>query len=137
LDFASNDRGKLTHDIDVSQRQDIPRRYLEPILQRFVHGGILLSVRGARGGYRLARPANKITLAEIDGLVAQMEVSKGIADHSPASRLGHEIVLPLMIDLQRKWDKLLNKHTVSELLSRHPEIMASAPSTKARTGKRT
>jgi hypothetical protein len=41
LDLTSNDRDGLIRDRDISRRQGFPRRYLEPLLQRFVHVGIL------------------------------------------------------------------------------------------------
>jgi Rrf2 family transcriptional regulator, iron-sulfur cluster assembly transcription factor len=118
LDLASNDRDGLVRDRDISRRQGFPERYLESLLQRFVHAGILQSVRGPHGGYRLARPTNEIRLGQIDALIAQTEPSNGIAEHAPASRLGREIVVPLIADLQRIWDKMLNEYTVSALLSR-------------------
>lgn len=50
---------------DIASRQDIPATYLEQIFGKLRRGGILESVRGAQGGYILARPAGKITIAEI------------------------------------------------------------------------
>ena len=49
----------------IASRQNIPVTYLEQILAKLRRGGILDSVRGAQGGYILARPAGKITVAEI------------------------------------------------------------------------
>ena len=47
------------------QAQQIPARFLENILSELRHANLLLSQRGAEGGYWLARPANEITLADI------------------------------------------------------------------------
>jgi Rrf2 family protein len=47
------------------QAQQIPARFLENILSELRHANLLLSQRGADGGYWLARPANEITLADI------------------------------------------------------------------------
>jgi Rrf2 family protein len=49
----------------LSASQDIPPRFLESILAQLRQRGILLSRRGADGGYWLARPATAITLAEV------------------------------------------------------------------------
>src|SRR5918999_3064926 len=40
---------------DIARRLNLPRRYLEQVMQQLVRAGILRGVRGPRGGYRLAR----------------------------------------------------------------------------------
>lgn len=50
---------------EISNKQNIPKRFLEQILNDLKSAGILESKRGVAGGYRLRRPPEKITLAEI------------------------------------------------------------------------
>lgn len=50
---------------EIAQHQGMPPRYLEQMLQRLVHAGILRGVRGPRGGYLLAREKRRITLRDI------------------------------------------------------------------------
>lgn len=50
---------------DIARRQDIPLSYLEQLFSKLRRGGILKSIRGAQGGYLLARPAGEISVAEI------------------------------------------------------------------------
>jgi Rrf2 family protein len=49
----------------IAQEQRIPIKFLENILSQLNRSGIVNSQRGAEGGYWLARPANKITVAEV------------------------------------------------------------------------
>lgn len=49
----------------VAEAQAIPPRFLEAILLQLKGAGILESVRGIRGGYRLARPAEEITVGHV------------------------------------------------------------------------
>ena len=49
----------------IARLQNIPRKFLEQILNELRAGGILESRRGVAGGYRLARHPEKITLAEV------------------------------------------------------------------------
>ncbi len=49
----------------ISEHQNIPKRFLEQILNELRSGGFVESRRGIHGGYRLAKPAGEITLAEI------------------------------------------------------------------------
>ena len=50
---------------DIAYRQNIPVNYLEQLFGKLRKGGILESVRGAQGGYMLARSASEITAADI------------------------------------------------------------------------
>lgn len=50
---------------DIAQRHGLPQRYLEQICNRLRRSGLLQAVRGPGGGYRLARPAECVTIAEI------------------------------------------------------------------------
>jgi len=50
---------------DISNQYDIPLEYLLKILQQLVRANVLRSKRGPRGGFSLAKPANKITMLEI------------------------------------------------------------------------
>ena len=49
----------------ISERQNIPKRFLEQILNDLRSGGFVESRRGVAGGYRLARPPQEITLAVV------------------------------------------------------------------------
>lgn len=49
----------------IAKQEKIPRRFLEQILNDLKAAKIVQSKRGVTGGYRLSRPPNKITLAEI------------------------------------------------------------------------
>lgn len=58
----------------IAREQRLPRKFLEQILNDLRHAGIVESRRGAAGGYRLARPAGEVPLAEVvrrvDGALA-------------------------------------------------------------------
>ncbi len=49
----------------ISKRYNIPLEYLLKILQQLVRANFLLSKRGPRGGFTLARPVKKITMLQI------------------------------------------------------------------------
>ena len=49
----------------IATAQDIPLNFLENILGELRHAGIVRSHRGADGGFRLAKPANEIAIADI------------------------------------------------------------------------
>jgi Rrf2 family protein len=75
--MASQPAGSLVSNTTLSKATKAPQRYLLQILRKLVNAGVLNSVRGVQGGYRLAKPANKIVLLEIveavDGPIGQCE----------------------------------------------------------------
>ncbi|MBD0335817.1 MAG: RrF2 family transcriptional regulator [Cyanobacteria bacterium Co-bin13] len=65
----------------IAQRQDLPAPYLEKLLIALRRAAIVESVRGAQGGYRLARPAAEISLGQI--LEAVGETVEPLPRHQP------------------------------------------------------
>ncbi len=89
--LASADERPVTAET-LAQSQGLPAKFLESILNDMRRAGILLSQRGAEGGYRLSRPATAITvadvirpldgpLAEVRGLRPEAANYEGAAEH--------------------------------------------------------
>lgn len=51
--------------VQIASEQGIPEKYLVHILLQLKHAGLVQSVRGAHGGYLLAKPAEHISLRDI------------------------------------------------------------------------
>jgi Rrf2 family cysteine metabolism transcriptional repressor len=49
----------------IAERQGLSEHYLEQLAAPLRKAGLIQSIRGAQGGYQLARPANAITVGEI------------------------------------------------------------------------
>ncbi|MBQ4064822.1 MAG: Rrf2 family transcriptional regulator [Clostridia bacterium] len=49
----------------VSEITEVPQRFTLKILGKLVSGGVVVSFKGANGGYRLSRPADEITLRAV------------------------------------------------------------------------
>lgn len=77
LELARHYDKKALHIRDISQAQDIPPRFLEQILLQLKRAGYLRSRKGPNGGYSLARPPEKISVAEVirvmDGPLAPID----------------------------------------------------------------
>jgi Rrf2 family protein len=50
---------------EIAERHDIPVELLAKVLQRLARRGVLTSVQGINGGYRLARPPQAISVADV------------------------------------------------------------------------
>lgn len=61
---------EMTSVVEISTALDIPKRFLEQLFLRLRKNGIVESVRGAQGGYRLLRPLQDITFHELSSIVS-------------------------------------------------------------------
>lgn len=86
------DRGEPATSEDLARAQALPAKFLGAILTDLRRAGLVASQRGAEGGYRLARPAREITvadiiraldgpLAEVRGLRPESTTYAGAAEH--------------------------------------------------------
>ncbi|MCB1334210.1 MAG: Rrf2 family transcriptional regulator [Roseivivax sp.] len=64
-DIALQPASALVTLSDISRRQDVSLPYLEQLFVKLRRAGLVESVRGPGGGYRLARPAEEITVAQV------------------------------------------------------------------------
>lgn len=83
IDLARHDGPEYTTLKDVSQRQGISVKYLEQITSLLSKFGLLLSVRGPSGGYKLARKPEEYTAGEI------LRVTEG--DMAPVACLAEKV----------------------------------------------
>ncbi|PWM79748.1 MAG: Rrf2 family transcriptional regulator [Phascolarctobacterium sp.] len=65
LDLANNHQYGYTPVKEISLRQDISDKYLEQIISRLSKAGLVVSARGAQGGYKLAKAPADCTVGEI------------------------------------------------------------------------
>jgi Rrf2 family protein len=61
---ASDDTGPIRVE-KISEALNVPRNYLSKVMHVLARTGVLTSMRGPNGGFRLARPSHQITLAEV------------------------------------------------------------------------
>ncbi len=118
LDIAYHAGGEPVQSREITRRQGIPRRYLEQTLQQLVRAGILVGVRGPRGGYRLARERRRISVGEIVTVVRAMETTEDPFQDVPASDLGKNVIRPMWGELQDEIMQRLEAITIDDLCMR-------------------
>jgi Rrf2 family protein len=90
---AEESPGSLVKGDSLARAQRIPPKFLEGILRQLRGAGIVASQRGADGGYRLARPASSVTVADVvrvlDGPLAEVRGDRpeSAVYEGPAERL--------------------------------------------------
>lgn len=102
----------------IADAQGIPHKFLESILGDMRRGRLVVSQRGGRGGYRLAAPADEITIADVIRVVEGPLVSVRGARPPELSYVGPaESLLPLWIALRVNVRKILGEVTLADVAS--------------------
>jgi Rrf2 family iron-sulfur cluster assembly transcriptional regulator len=65
VDLVLNGSDRLVTLVEISERQDISLAYLEQLFVKLRRAGIVKSVRGPSGGYKLASVPDKVRISEI------------------------------------------------------------------------
>lgn len=103
---------------ELASEQELPRKFLEAVLADLRRGGVVVSQRGAAGGYRLARPAADTAigsifravdgpLAEVRGLRPGETTYAGVAEHLPT----------LWVAVRASLREVLDEVSVADLLA--------------------
>ncbi|MGB0497251.1 MAG: RrF2 family transcriptional regulator [Rubricella sp.] len=125
LDVAYNATEGPIQARDITGRQGVPHRYLEQVLQRLVHEGVLTGVRGPRGGYMLARDPAHVTVGDVIRTVAKMDVE--LDDTRSEGALFAEVVGPLWIDMQARIFGEMDEITMADLCRRAEDARVPHP----------
>jgi Rrf2 family protein len=112
LDLAMQPPGEPVKIADIAKRQHIPQKFLELILASLKHGGFVESRRGAEGGYRLARPAEQITVGD---------ALRYLEDGNTARRTSAEVFAELWKRVDAAVAAILDQTTFAELVRRWKE----------------
>jgi Rrf2 family protein len=107
----------------ISKLQNIPKRFLEQILNELKSAGIVESRRGVAGGYRLRLPPDKVTLAEviryIEGPLAPVScVSERFYERCTCPDESNCGIRSVMKDVREAIVKILESVTLAQLCER-------------------
>ncbi|GGQ06564.1 MULTISPECIES: RrF2 family transcriptional regulator [Streptomyces] len=112
---VSQDDGPLKAEA-IADAQDIPHKFLEGILNDMRRGGLVLSQRGGNGGYRLAKPADSISIADVIRVVDGPLVSvRGVRPPDLSYTGPAESLLPLWIALRSNVRAILDGVTLADV----------------------
>jgi Rrf2 family protein len=117
--LARQEEGRRVTVENIARAQGIPRQFLEQILLELKHARYVRSTQGQRGGYRLAKPAEKITLAEIvrllDGPIAPTDsVSRYFYSSTPIER--EKALVRLFREIRDMVARKLERTTLDDVL---------------------
>ncbi len=121
VELAATESGGLVKSERLATAQTIPPKFLESILLELRHAGLVASQRGADGGYRLGRPADEITVADViravEGPLATIRGARPEDVTYEGSATG---LRDVWIDLRTAMRGVLERTTIADLVARGP-----------------
>jgi len=103
----------------LATAQAIPPKFLESILLELRRGGLVVSQRGAEGGYRLGRAAAEITVADViravEGPIATI---RGVRPEEVSYSGSATALREVWIDLRTAMRGVLEETTLADVVTR-------------------
>jgi len=110
--------GKPVTAESLARSQGLPSKFLESILNDMRRAGLLTSQRGAEGGYRLSRPADAITVADVirplDGPLAEV---RGLRPEATAYQGPAEHLQDVWVAVRASLRAVLEAVTIADIVS--------------------
>jgi Rrf2 family protein len=110
---------------DIADRAGLARRGIEPLLQTLSRSGLLESIRGPRGGYRLGRPRRDIHLDEIVRTAVSDDTPSG--EDSPVGQMQSAVIDPLWVELNQELATRLKGLTLEDMIRRAEAVGMARP----------
>jgi Rrf2 family protein len=120
---------------EIAADEDLPRAYLEQLVTSLRDAGLVVSTRGARGGYELAAHPAQIRMSEVlralEGPIAPMICASDSEDHSTCDRSARCTVNMLWVRVRDAITGTLDGMTLADLvpvrhISLDPRVSASS-----------
>jgi Rrf2 family protein len=103
---------------DIAADEQLPEKFLEAILLELKRARIVVSLRGANGGYQLKRPPGDISLGEvirrIDGPLAPYEDAESLRQRLKSDSK-HRQLFRVLLEVRNATAKILDHTSLSDL----------------------
>lgn len=111
---------------EIAACQAIPERYLDQILTHLRRSGILISQRGAKGGYLLAKEPWQITLLEVVASVEGGHSAKE-GDIADSQTLEKTVVVEIWQRAKKSTESILASYTLQDLCQQRDTYQQQNP----------
>jgi Rrf2 family protein len=105
----------------IAQNQNLSEQYLEQIFSKLRKAGLIKSIRGAQGGYLLARDADDITVGNIirilDGPIAPSDCV--LEKETECKRSGHCVTQVVWERIKESVDTVIDSITLQNMVDDH------------------
>ena len=125
LDLALNNTGEYITIKSIAGRQEISEKYLEQIISILNKAGYVKSIRGAQGGYKLAKEPSEYTVGMIirltEGSIAPVDCLNDDTDE--CSRGVGCVTREVWIELYDAIRSVVDRITLQDLVDRHKNMV--------------
>jgi len=116
----------------IAQDSAVPLAYLEQLMLPLRRAGLVISTRGAHGGYQLARPPEQVKVGEIyrvmEGPIAPMDCVREDADEDTCPMIDGCATRVVWLKLRDSIIEVLDSTTLADLIAQAPRPRAEQPS---------
>jgi Rrf2 family protein len=113
---------------DISENQRISLKYLGQLIMPLKIAGLVKSARGARGGYSLSRPPEKIKIGEIvSALEGKLCIVECIDNPEICEMSGKCAARDVWSELNHRMIEILNSHTLQDMVTAQIQKENSMP----------
>ena len=109
----------------MAQELKIPRRFLEQIISAFKKGGLVKSIRGAHGGYILARDPETITMGDVLNVTEGPFHTWGCVNEKETFYCSREnlcAIRGIWQEIQNSMERVLNSFNLKEMCDRTRDL---------------
>ena len=120
LDLALHQRDGPVQLKDIARRQQISLGYLEHLITPLIAGGIVQSIRGARGGVWLVKTPEEIRLSDVIQLLEGSMAPVACVDNPEmCNRSSFCVTRDIWCELKKAMDDVLESTSLQDLVERH------------------
>lgn len=103
---------------EISENEDIPEKFLAKIFQSYTRSGLVKSHRGARGGFSMAKSAEKITVKDVmESVQGPIYLTRCLNDAESCERKDTCSLRKIWLKAQDHLNNLLEKKTLADLIT--------------------
>jgi Rrf2 family protein len=102
----------------IAERHDVPPRFLVQILLQLKAAGLVVSTRGAAGGYHLVRPPEQVSLGEVMRVIEGVKTNNGQTSSASPDSPAVKALVKAWSDVEAVQREMLSKITFAELLEK-------------------
>lgn len=117
--YLAREKDLVANVTEIARAMHIPKTFLAKILQRLIRSGIVGSLRGMHGGFRLAKkPADITLLAIMEAIQGPAGINVCAVDNKKCHMSSSCAVHPVWVDIRREVEDRLRKETIDKLRGR-------------------
>lgn len=111
---------------DISAAQDVPESYLAKVFQELCRAGLVISYRGAKGGFTLARDPSEITVRQvIEAIEGPIALNRCLDPREGCDRIDNCALYPVLREAQERLIEVLESKTLKDLSEQNtPSVQA-------------